>query len=370
MCAANKSLPLVVLAIAAGLIGMTFPLGADTGTGETVIPPSYQGNLINIRSTNGKFYAYIVLLFNENPHFVNLIQADSVSLKMMQREGFHVIEYKNYLKTIPDVKQRKIAEHMLEIYLSHDRLPHKALKEVERTLEGYNVILRFTRDNAAGKKLVLDYCIYGRKKLIRISHPLFNIREKVFNIQPLIYYDEFSTSNSTFYFDMIYINPEEVQNDYLIAKNILAGKSVKSMFFVGARVSEDIATCLKRAFAGGKPIKSEILRMFEIHELTHKLLNNHYNFYDQVIGEELALSSTIYANPYLGLSVLYSYLDYNVINPHRIAAMNFVRFAASRTRNTDMIDNPSLVYQLGEEEILKLAREHFNAIIKTLKRTN
>jgi hypothetical protein len=161
-----------------------------------------------------------------------------------------------------------------------------------------------------------------------------------------------------------------MHNDYIIGRNALAGKSVRSMFFVGARVSEDIASCLKRAFANGKPIKTEILRMFEIHELTHKILNNHYNFYDQVIGEELALSSTIYSNPYLGLSVLYSYLDYNVINPHRIAAMNFVRFAASRTRNTDMIDNPSLVRGLDEEEILKLAREHFSSIMKTLKRSN
>jgi len=50
--------------------------------------------------------------------------------------------------------------------------------------------------------------------------------------------------------------------------------------------------------------------------------------------------------------------------------MNFVRFAASRTRNTDMIDNPSLMRALGEEEILKLAREHFNSIIKTLRRSN
>jgi len=356
---------LAACAMIASIALSTRPVAGDPPASESWTPQGYQANLINIRSVNGKFYAYTVLLFNENPHFVNLIQADSVSLKMMERGGFHVSEYRNYLKTISEVKHRKLAESLLDVYLSQDKQAPKALRELERALEGYNIILRFTRDvSSANKRLILDYCIYGRKKLIKISHPLFNMREKVYNIQPLIYYDEFSTSNSTFYFDMIYINPEEVHNDYVIAKNVLAGKSVKSMFFVGARVSEDIASCLRRAFAGGRPIKPEILRMFEIHELTHKILNN------QVIGEELALSSTIYANPFLGLSVLYSYLDYSVINPHRIAAMNFVRFAASRTRNTDMIDNPSLMRALGEEEILKLAREHFNSIIKTLRRSN
>ena len=34
----------------------------------------------SIKTVNGKFYAYIVLLFNENPHFVNLIQKGTVSL--------------------------------------------------------------------------------------------------------------------------------------------------------------------------------------------------------------------------------------------------------------------------------------------------
>jgi hypothetical protein len=139
------------------------------------------------------------------------------------------------------------------------------------------------------------------------------------------------------------------------------------MFFVGARINDDIKYCLQRAFPNSRAIKDEIWRMFEIHEITHKILNNHYNYYDQVSGEELALCSTIYSNPYLGLSVLYSYLDYNAINPHRIAATNFIRYAAGESGKPDMIENPSLLKLLPLPEIERLSREHFNAVIKTLK---
>jgi hypothetical protein len=252
--------------------------------------------------------------------------------------------------------------------LNPELFSKKSLLSIERVLSRHNVILRFSKDkNVENQKIVLDYCIFGRKKPVDIVHPLFNVKEKIYNIQPLIYYDEFSTSNSTFYFDMIYINPEEVQNDYIIAKNILNGRKVNTMFFVGARVTDDIKFCLMRAFNGTKTIKKEIWKMFEIHELTHKILNNHYKFFDQVTGEELALVSTIYSNPYLGLSVLYSYLDYSAINPHRIAAMNYVRFIANRRGQLEIIDNPSLLRNLNVSEITKLSKEHFDSLLKSIE---
>lgn len=328
----------------------------------------FQPKVINIRNTNGKFYAYIVLLFNENPHFVNIIQEDSISLKMMQKEGFHVIEYKNYLRTIKEPKLKKLSELMYSIYSNPEKYTENNFSNIESVLSKRNIILRFSKDNGnKNQRIVLDYCIYGKRKPLNILHPLFNIKKLIYNIQPLIYYDEFSTSNSTFYFDMIYINPEEVQNDYIIAKKVLKNSSVESMFFVGARVSDNIKFCLKKAFSSSKSIKREIWKMFEIHELTHKILNNHYNFFDQVTGEELALVSTIYANPYLGLSVLYSYLDYNVINPHRIAAMNFIRFAANRTSNLEIIDNPNLLSNLTEAVLKKLSKYHFNSVLRSMK---
>lgn len=339
-----------------------------TRLSENWSSPGFQSNLINIRNSNGKLYAYIVLLFNENPHFVNLVQEDSISLKMMQKENFHIIEYKNYLKSIKNPRLKGLAEKMLAISTSPERFSKKSLLLIENILSKHNVILRFSKDKSVdNQRIVLDYCIFGKKKPVNIVHPLFNVKEKIYNIQPLIYYDEFSTSNSTFYFDMIYINPEEVQNDYIIAKNILKGKSVNTMFFVGARVSDDIKFCLRHAFNGIKTIKKEIWKMFEIHEITHKILNNHYNFFDQVTGEELALVSTIYSNPYLGLSVLYSYLDYSAINPHRIAAMNYIRFIANRRGQLEIIDNPSLLKNISVSEITALTKEHFNSLIKSIK---
>ena len=75
-------------------------INANIGNTNIITIPDYRINLINIRNPNGKLYAYIVLLFNENPHFVNLIQEDSITLQAMQHEGFHVVEYRNYIKSL------------------------------------------------------------------------------------------------------------------------------------------------------------------------------------------------------------------------------------------------------------------------------
>jgi hypothetical protein len=334
----------------------------DSDNGQEI-----HSSLRRIRSTEGMLYAHIVLLFNENPHFVNLIQEDSIPLKAMQNEDFHVRAYNNYLASIKTLPAAPLAATMLDAYLNPSKYSKKDIRDLELSLEPHNIILRFAEARTPAGRASLDYCIFGKRSLVTIKHPLFEINERIYNIQPLIYYDEFSTSNSTFYFDMIYINPDEVLNDYTISKNILLNKNVESMFFVGARISDDIKTCLKKAFSKNSDIRAEIWKMFEIHEITHKVLNIHYNFYDQVIGEEMALSSTIYANPFLGLAVMYSYLDYNSMNPHRIAALNYLRFIAQETSNKKIIDDPSLIKTLSDQEIIRLTKLHFLSIKKVLK---
>ncbi len=347
-------------------IAMTSPLNLQQYDGS--ISNYYDAEAINIKSVNGKLYAYIVLLYNENPHFVNMIQKDSIPLKIMGNEGFHIKEYKNYLMTIRDKKLKNLANLLLTIYLEPRKYDMKALRAVEEILSGKNIILKFSKDkNTWSDKISLDYCIFGKKQQVDIKHPFFEIKENIYNIQPYIYYDEFSTSNSTFYFDMIYINPVEVDNDYIIAKKIINGENVSMMFFVGSQITDDIKYCLFRAFKDRKNIKNDIWKMFIIHELTHKILNNKYNNFDQVQGEELSLGSTMYSNPLLGLSVLYSYLNYNAINPHRVAAMNYVRFIAKNTGKQDIADNPALVKYLPLGEIQALAKKHFAMIIKNLK---
>ncbi|PKL39149.1 MAG: hypothetical protein CVV44_09800 [Spirochaetae bacterium HGW-Spirochaetae-1] len=327
----------------------------------------YQSESVNIKNVNGKFYAYIVLLFNENPHFVNLIQKDSIPLKIMAHEGFHINAYKSYLNSLPEGALKGLARTMLSVYLESVRLDDQELHRIEDILVDRNIILKFSRDkNREFRKITLDYCIYGKKVEITTKHPLMEHKDKIYNIQPFIYYDEFSTSNSTFYYDMIYINMEEVLNDALIARKTIKGENVKSLFFVGSRVTDDIKFCLNKSFSGSSRIRDEIWEMFVIHELTHKMINNRFNYYDQVNGEELSLMSTIYAKPYLGLSVMYSYVNYNAINPHRIAAMNFVKYVAEKSGNRDIGRNPGLIKLMGEAQLKQLARDYFQLIVDRL----
>ncbi|MFC1670692.1 hypothetical protein ACFL20_09885 [Spirochaetota bacterium] len=334
---------------------------------------NFQSESIYIKNVNGKLYSYIVLLFNENPHFVNLIQKDSIPLKIIGNQGFHVKEYKNYIKTIKEGKIKNIAKTMMLVYLEPDKFNSYKLKSIEKSLRKRNIIIKFSKNmTSSNYRIILDYCIYGEKTEISLRHPLLSIKEKIFNIKPFLYYDEFSTSNSTFYFDMIYINPDEVYNDYIIARNIINGVDIKSMFFVGSLVDENIKYCLKKAFSRkfykkSYFIKKEIWRMFVLHELTHKILNNRYNYFDQITGEELSLSTTVYSNPYLGLSVMYSYLNYNAINPHRIAATKFVNFISKRLKRNDIINDLGLIKTLPRSELRKLSKEHFNSIMKKLK---
>lgn len=323
------------------------------------------------KNVNGRLYAYIVLLFNENPHFVNMIQQGTVPAQSIGNEGFHIREYKRYLRTLAPGRIRNMARLMLTVYLEPTRYTERNLRKIEKSLETRNIILRFSKNNnRMHNTLTLDYCIYARKELIQITHPLLKINERIYNIQPFIFYDEFSTSNSTFYYDMIYINPEEVHNDSVIAYNIVKNNETTSRFFVGSPVTGDVEFCLKKAFGDVKSIhhiRKDIWEMFVIHELTHKTIHNDYNHFDQVTGEELSLSSNIYANPYLGLSVMYSYLKYNAINPHRIAATNYISFLAEKTGNNRILDDPSLIKYLPVERIRDLTHMHFTHLMKKLK---
>lgn len=357
------------------LLGAAITLGASDGFVYPELRGMFGGTDIhsdidyaNIRTPNGKLYAYAVLLFNENPHFVNVIQEHTIPLSFMQKEGFHVIAFKNYLNNLQDPYIYSLADLMLNVYLYPGKYDEKTMITLQEALEKRNIILRFSRDRSTGsERILLDYCIYGNRKPLSITHPLFKVNEVIYNIVPFIYYDEFSTSNSTFYFDMIYINPEEVQNDFIIAKKVLGNENVDSMFFVGSRVTEDIKFCLHRSFSTAAGIKEEIWKLFEVHELTHKILNNHYNYFDQIMGEELALSSTVFSNVYLGLAVMFSYLDYNSTNPHRIAAMNYLKFFASETGKKNIVENPSQIKFVDPQEIQRVSRLHFDHVMKNVR---
>ena len=342
------------------------PIHADDFKGDYPAEYSYSAGSLN--TVNGKFYAYIVLLFNENPHFVNLIQKGTISLKEIGNYGFNVKAYKAYLTTIQDSRLTSDAETVLKIYLEPHMFPDNRLREVERHLVKRNIILKFYRDvSVQNVPFTLDYIIYGEKIKIDIKHPLIDLNEEMYYIRPYIYYDEFSTSNTTLYYDLIYISPDEVYNDAIIAKNILSGKEVKSRFFVGSKVTDDIKYCLQRAFRDQSSVRGEIWRMFVIHELTHKYLNNKFNNYDQVTGEEISLSSTIYSNTYLGLAVMYSYLNYGQMNPHRIAAVNYISFIAEASGNREILSNHGLLKFMPADRLREYTKNHFYSCLNRLQ---
>lgn len=328
----------------------------------------YSYSSVSLNTVNGKFYAYIVLLFNENQHFVNLIQKGTISLKEMGNYGFNVKAYKNYLGTIQDNKLLEEAELLLKVYLEPHLYSDSQLRDIEKLLLKRNIVLKFYNDKTTHNvPLSLDYIIYGEKIRIDIRHPLLDIDEEMYYIKPYIYYDEFSTSNTTLYYDLIYISPDEVNNDYIIAKSVLSGKEIRSRFFVGSKVTEDIKFCLQRSFRDSSTIKAEIWRMFVIHELTHKYLDKKYRSFDQITGEEISLSSTIYSNPFLGLSVLYSYLNYGQMNPHRIAAVNYISYIAQASGNHDLVSNPGQIKNLPMEKLREWTKGHFYNCLNKLQ---
>ncbi len=352
-------------------IPVFFSSAVDTVYADTFKPDytaEYSYSSVSLNTVNGKFYAYIVLLFNENQHFVNLIQKGTISLKEMGNYGFNVKAYKNYLGTIQDQKLLDEAELLLKVYLEPQLFPDSELKEIEKHLLKRNVVLKFYIDKTANNvPLSLDYIIYGEKIRIDIRHPLLELEEEMYYIKPYIYYDEFSTSNTTLYYDLIYISPDEVNNDYIIAKGVLSGKEIRSRFFVGSKVTEDIRFCLLRSFRNSSTIKAEIWRMFVIHELTHKYLDKKFRSFDQITGEEISLSSTIYSNQYLGLSVLYSYLNYGQMNPHRIAAVNYISYIAQVSGNRELVSNPGQIKNLPMDKLREWTKSHFDNCLSRLQ---
>ena len=338
--------------------------------------PSFPAKQGNIRTPKGRLYAYIILLYMDNPHFINQIQEGTVSPDEPLSDDQKILLYRNYLSSIQGGSLHAAAARAFDIYTGFMRFQDKAIRSVERLLAEKGTILKFSDqsrtqiEKGIQERPSLDYCIFGERLPIGIVHPFFtDYREPIYCIQPYVYYDEFSTSNSTFYHDMVFINPDEVDNDYLISRAVVRGRKInRSLLFVGAPVNDDIKACLRSSFTRKTGIKKEIWRIFAIHEMTHKILNVRYDNYEQVRGEEMSLSSTIYDNPRLGLAIMYSYLEYQAMNPHRIGALNYLSFMAKELGNPAITENRSLIRTYPDEVLKDATRKHFMELMKSLKK--
>ncbi|MFW6366429.1 MAG: hypothetical protein ACOC2H_08155, partial [Spirochaetota bacterium] len=307
-----------------------------------------------LSSKKGILYAHLVLLFNRNPHFLNVIHNRDYSGS--DTETYDDI-FRRYVGSLDKGGLRRVAEELLLLYDSPSSFSPERIRALEQSLESYTIIAKFVMQELGYD---LDYCIYGKRTRIELRHPFLLSSHVIYNIQPIIHYDEFYSSNSTFYHDLIYIDINEVQNDADIIKKILHGRSTSGSYYVGANVNDNMKVCLKKAFKAEEDVESEIRRIFIIHEMTHKILNNRFNYYNRIVEEELAIASTIYANPYLGLSVCYSYLNYPYVHsPHRIAALKFLRFVAEDTGDSSYLYSPSRIKSLSADQLRLMAYRYF-----------
>lgn len=315
-----------------------------------------------LSTQNGIFYSYIVLLFNDNPHFINIImdlQIDSDSNVSYEKL------YKLYLSRGKDLPFYKLAVQLYKYYKNPATFDEAAQREVEKELESFDIVLRFV---SKPDSMMLDYCIYGRKKPIEESHPFLEKTRRIYNIIPLIFYDEFFSSNSTFYSDLIYIDDNEVTNDYNIAVLVREHASTKGLYYIGSEVTNDIKFCLIKASDETADLQDRIKRVFVVHELTHKIINNDYNYYNSIIEEELAIASTVYADPYLGLTAVYSYLNYYRYSPHRIAALKFIKYCSHSLNRPSMAYNPSELKAVSPDALRLLSKNYFEDRMKLVRK--
>ena len=59
---------------------------------------------------------------------------------------------------------------------------------------------------------------------------------------------------------------------------------------------------------------------------------------------------------------LYSYLNYNSINPHRIAAKKIIKFFASHLKDSSLHRNPGKIKYLKYDVLRSLSKLHFENI--------
>ncbi|MDA3900399.1 MAG: hypothetical protein PF637_07755 [Spirochaetes bacterium] len=315
-----------------------------------------------LSTSNGTYYSYIVLLFNENPHFINILM--DLTITTESNVSFEKL-YLLYLNRNKELPFYSLAKQLHRLYRNPGSFDDATLREMEKKLESYDIVLRFVN---IAQGLTLDYCIYGRKEVVKEFHPFLENDQQIYNIIPTIYYDEFFSSNSTFYRDLIYIDGNEVKNDYNIALLVKKSAALKGFYYIGSEVTPDIQFCLMNAALDSGDLEKRIERVFIVHELTHKIVNNNYKYYNSIIEEELAIASTMFVDPYLGLSALYSYLNYYRYSPHRIAALKFIKFSSRSLGRPTMAYNPSELKDVSPDALKLLAQNYFAERMELVKK--
>jgi len=83
-----------------------------------------------IKSTNGKFYAYINFLYYSNVYFVNLIQPNSVSHNDVQSDSLKIRAYQNYIRTLRDENLKNDAAILLNLYKNPSQFDNQRIEQI------------------------------------------------------------------------------------------------------------------------------------------------------------------------------------------------------------------------------------------------
>ncbi len=316
----------------------------------------------NLFSANGKLYSYIFMLINENPYFVNIITNNSVSTGSMN-EGFEVELYRKYVETISDKKLKGLAQQIFHIYNNPPGNSTTLLANIEKLLLQYDIIAKLT----IGKwydgrpRLISDYMIFGVKEKIQVKHPFFSDTSHIYSVKPKIHYDEMTSSNNTFYKDLIYIHEQDVHDDVLVINLILANNKNYTMYLNGGLVNQDVEFWAKGAFAGGRVIEQEVRNIQTIYLLTIKLLESRYPLYDKKLVHGMAMASTIFNNPCLGMSYLHAYNSYKKDDPRYSAAQDLLKYLTANNSNENGAGEKD-IKQLKDSFIRQVVKQYFNIL--------
>ena len=315
---------------------------------------------------NFKLYAHMMLLYNENVHFVNKIETEKISAnELFEDEAVNHSRYIKYMNSIKDAKLKSLADKLLHIYKNINDNNAENLTTVEKSLEKENILTKFVIENGSNRVSV-DYIFYGKREKLTVKSPFFKDSDDCYNIIPFIRYDEFSTTNTTFHKNHIFIKNDEMIYDYKTLMDILSGKNSISTF-LGVPIDNNIKKAVSKAYSEKNCTFKDIRRLTEILLITMKLGTDKLQITKTELNRACGISAVINDSPYEGLIILFAYLQYNKKTEYSIAAKNFIKFASEKTGNMSISDDPSLLITLEKNELKSIANEYFLNISKNRK---
>lgn len=323
----------------------------------------YSAELKNIESE--KLYAYMILLFNENPHYVKQFENVPITSADLNDEVFNQTRYIKYMNTVSDKKIKSLAEELLNVYKNINSYSSENLSAIEAALEKENILAKFTSKKEMSSSC-FDYIIYGRREKLTGKSLLFNDESDYYNIIPLYKYDDLSSSCVTFYDHCIYIKSEEIMYDQITFLDILSGKN-SIQGYLGVPLNDNIRRAVRKAYAEKKCTLNSVRKSAESLLLGMQIAKDKLKIDKPELVRAFGISSVIYDSPYEGLIPLFAYLQYHKKTEYNIAGKSFLKFASDKTGDKSIPDYPSVLCSMTKEELKSIATDYHLYLMKNYK---